>query len=27
LRPVEAAQQVITHYRLPTARHNLTNKD
>ena len=27
LRPVEAAQQVITHYRLPTTRHNLTNKD
>jgi predicted kinase len=25
LRPVEAAQQVIAHYRLPTALHNLTN--
>ena len=24
LRPVEAAQQVMTHYRLPTAHHNLT---
>jgi predicted kinase len=27
LRPVEAAQQVIAHYRLPTAQHNLTKKD
>jgi len=25
LRPIEAAQQVIAHYRLPTALHNLTN--
>jgi hypothetical protein len=24
LSPVEAAQQVITHYRLPTKPHNLT---
>ena len=24
LRPVEAAQQVIAHYRLPTQQHNLT---
>jgi hypothetical protein len=24
LRPVEAAQQVIAHYRLPTKQHNLT---
>jgi cytidylate kinase len=27
LRPVEAAQQVITHYRLPTAQHNLTTQE
>jgi hypothetical protein len=25
LRPIEAAQQVIAHYRLPTKHHNLTN--
>jgi hypothetical protein len=26
LRPVEAAQQVIAHYRLPAAQHNLTTQ-
>ena len=26
LRPVEAAQQVIAHYRLPTVLHNLTTQ-